>query len=145
MESPAPEADALSIGPTGHHAQASMGNATRVAHMSDESRAIRAGMCMWRVDTDRPCVYKRSAASQANQVRGSIVASISACHADDPGSIPGRGVLTCVHVLYIDVAIQFLTRPGLEPGISGSGGRRLIHWANGPYTCWARIPIRRTC
>ena len=23
-------------------------------------------------------------------------------------------------------------RPGLEPGISGSGGRRLIHWANGP-------------
>ena len=24
-------------------------------------------------------------------VRGSIVASISACHADDPGSIPGRG------------------------------------------------------
>ena len=25
-------------------------------------------------------------------VRGSIVVSISACHADDPGSIPGRGV-----------------------------------------------------
>ena len=28
-----------------------------------------------------------------NQIRGSIVASISACHAEDPGSIPGRGVL----------------------------------------------------
>ena len=30
-------------------------------------------------------------------VRDSIVVSISACHADDPGSIPGRGVvfLTC--------------------------------------------------
>ena len=26
-------------------------------------------------------------------VRGSIVVSISACHADDPGSIPGRGSL----------------------------------------------------
>ena len=26
-----------------------------------------------------------------------------------------------------------MTRPGLEPGISGSGGRRLIHWANGPF------------
>ena len=25
------------------------------------------------------------------QVRGSIVVSISACHAEDPGSIPGRG------------------------------------------------------
>ena len=25
-------------------------------------------------------------------VRGSIVVSISACHAEDPGSIPGRGV-----------------------------------------------------
>ena len=26
------------------------------------------------------------------QIRGSIVVNISACHADDPGSIPGRGV-----------------------------------------------------
>ena len=26
-------------------------------------------------------------------IRGSIVVSISACHAEDPGSIPGRGVL----------------------------------------------------
>ena len=25
-------------------------------------------------------------------IRGSIVVSISACHAEDPGSIPGRGV-----------------------------------------------------
>ena len=25
-----------------------------------------------------------------------------------------------------------VTRPGLEPGISGSGGRRLVHQANGP-------------
>ena len=30
---------------------------------------------------------------QANEFRDSIVVSISACHADDPGSIPGRGVI----------------------------------------------------
>ena len=29
-----------------------------------------------------------------NMIRGSIVVSISACHAVDPGSIPGRGVCT---------------------------------------------------
>ena len=29
------------------------------------------------------------------QVRDSIVVSISACHAEDPGSIPGRGVCSC--------------------------------------------------
>ena len=28
-----------------------------------------------------------------DQIRGSIVVSISACHAEDPGSIPGRGIL----------------------------------------------------
>ena len=30
------------------------------------------------------------------RIRGSIVVSISACHAEDPGSIPGRGVLIAV-------------------------------------------------
>ena len=30
---------------------------------------------------------------QNHQIRGSIVVSIPACHAGDPGSIPGRGVL----------------------------------------------------
>ena len=30
--------------------------------------------------------------SSTIQVRGSIVVSISACHAEDPGSIPGHGV-----------------------------------------------------
>ena len=34
---------------------------------------------------------------------------------------------------------QSMIRPGLEPGISGSGGRRLIHWANGPM-----LPCRNT-
>ena len=32
-------------------------------------------------------------------VRGSIVVSISACHAEDPGSIPGRGVYSSVWLL----------------------------------------------
>ena len=30
------------------------------------------------------------------RIRGSIVVSISACHAEDPGSIPGRGVYSSV-------------------------------------------------
>ena len=30
---------------------------------------------------------------ERSSIRDSIVVSISACHADDPGSIPGRGVL----------------------------------------------------
>ena len=29
---------------------------------------------------------------EGSPIRDSIVVSISACHADDPGSIPGRGV-----------------------------------------------------
>ena len=29
---------------------------------------------------------------EGSSIRDSIVVSISACHADDPGSIPGRGV-----------------------------------------------------
>ena len=33
------------------------------------------------------------------QFRGNIMVNISACHAEDPGSIPGRGVFTYFHVL----------------------------------------------
>ena len=33
------------------------------------------------------------------RIRGSIVVSISACHAEDPGSIPGRGVYCSVWLL----------------------------------------------
>ena len=33
----------------------------------------------------------RRTVSRIFEIRGSIVVSISACHADDPGSIPGRG------------------------------------------------------
>ena len=38
------------------------------------------------------------------ELRGSIVVSISACHAEDPGSIPGRGV-------FLQHGFSF-TRPG---------------------------------
>ena len=33
-------------------------------------------------------------------IRDSIVVSISACHADDPGSIPGRGVFSVVFPIH---------------------------------------------
>ena len=33
--------------------------------------------------------------------RGSIVVSTSACHAEDPGSIPGRGVLFHLHIILL--------------------------------------------
>ena len=32
---------------------------------------------------------------ESNMIRGSIVVSISACHAEDPGSIPDRGDFNC--------------------------------------------------
>ena len=35
--------------------------------------------------------------------RDSIVVSISACHADDPGSIPGRGVFFLFGVVFVFV------------------------------------------
>ena len=37
------------------------------------------------------CKQHNTIFSKACQIRGSIVASVSARHADDPGSIPGRG------------------------------------------------------
>ena len=36
--------------------------------------------------------HQMANACMDQQIRGSIVVSISACHAEDPGSIPGRGV-----------------------------------------------------
>ena len=35
------------------------------------------------------------------QFRGSIVASMSACHAEEPGSLPGRGVVSLPHALVV--------------------------------------------
>ena len=39
----------------------------------------------------------------AKHIRGSIVVSISACHAEDPGSIPGRGAM--VYLVVVVVAV----------------------------------------
>ena len=39
-------------------------------------------------------VFRSSASVVSPTFRDSIVVSISACHADDPGSIPGRGVFS---------------------------------------------------
>ena len=54
-----------------------------------------------------------------SQVRGSIVVSISACHAEDPGSIPGRGAFA--------KAAANLARPLKKPirreALRGSIGR----------------------
>ena len=41
---------------------------------------------------DHPAPWEKQLQSCAGQVRCSIVVSISACHAEDPGSIPGGGV-----------------------------------------------------
>ena len=41
-------------------------------------------------------------------ILGSIVVSISACHAEDPGSIPGRGVLFTIFFLFLSLFLLFL-------------------------------------
>ena len=54
--------------------------------------------------------------STPNQIRGSIVVSISACHAEDPGSIPGRGVVSILHALVLE-AIWEHDEAGFESAI----------------------------
>ena len=54
-------------------------------------------------------------------IRGSIVVSISACHAEDPGSIPGRGVLSSTHALRSQV--EFEPMRSLEPAMEGHFSR----------------------
>ena len=41
-----------------------------------------------------------------SQIRDSIVVSISACHAEDPGSIPGRGVLSQTILLRLNSSMK---------------------------------------
>ena len=63
-----------------------------------ELAGIEWSLVRFRVSGDIGSVFIRSArylcfafATLTCQIRDSIVVSISACHADDPGSIPGRG------------------------------------------------------
>ena len=60
------------------------------------------GLCLTRPrPTHLPLSIQRTSGGQSDlwrlttdeQLRDSIVVSISACHAEDPGSIPGRGIL----------------------------------------------------
>ena len=63
--------------------------------------------------------------------------SISACHADDPGSIPGRGVLSLVVVEYeynlslfylrIGPVAQWIRHRSTEPEIVGSSPTRITY------------------
>ena len=48
-----------------------------------------------------------------SKIRGSIVVSISACHAEDPGSIPGGGVFSNAHLQ---------VSPTLPPAVLEGGG-----------------------
>ena len=45
-------------------------------------------------------IYRISTCSLVYTVRGSIVVSIPACHAGDPGSIPGSGVFLFFYVFF---------------------------------------------
>ena len=51
-------------------------------------------------------------------IRDSIVVSISACHADDPGSIPGRGVFDIIYFDFCVLLVDF--RVGEVPRQSGA-------------------------
>ena len=54
------------------------------------------------------------------QIRDSIVVSISACHAEDPGSIPGRGIFFRLNIAFLAPAALCLallannTRGGIQ-------------------------------
>ena len=58
-----------------------------------------------------------------NSFRDSIVVSISACHADDPGSIPGRGVLLSHRKEPKSVRFQY----------SDAGTRTRVAWVKARY------------
>ena len=60
------------------------------------------------------------------QIRGSIVVSISACHAEDPGSIPGRGLVYNAippHPIRGSIVVSISACHAKDPGsIPGRGG-----------------------
>ena len=53
-------------------------------------------------------------------IRGSIVVSISACHAEDPGSIPGRGGVNTAPLVIEQIqrsALDLQWQAGFPPGL----------------------------
>ena len=51
-------------------------------------------------------------------IRGSIVVSISACHAEDPGSIPGRGGVSTAPLTIKQIQLSALGMQWQVPGLS---------------------------
>ena len=70
------------------------------------------------------CLPWHTTNRHCQQIRGSIVVSISACHAEDPGSIPGRGVSCC--------CILYQWRAWAASGLEHSCTRTLIGGISGP-------------
>ena len=87
------------------------------------------------------CIHVLS--GRLNSIRGSIVASIPACHAGDPGSIPGRGVLFTGPATEISRSGSCRGYPlgaGQLPGVSpqcrpAAGGTPLV-----PASCRGYLP-----
>ena len=55
-----------------------------------------------------------------DQIRGSIVVSISTCHAEDPGSIPGRGGVNTASLVVEQTqrsALDLQRQAGFPPGV----------------------------
>ena len=54
------------------------------------------------------------------RIRGSIVVSTSACHAEDPGSIPGRGGVNTAPLVIEQIqrsALDLQWQAGFPPGL----------------------------
>ena len=58
---------------------------------------------------------KHTTASTCWQIRCSIVVSISACHAEDPGSIPGGGVFSGRGMLIFQLLTKSAALPSTRP------------------------------
>jgi hypothetical protein len=114
-----------------------------------------------------PCFDRESVTcrfARISIIRGSIVASILACHARDPGSIPGLGVFYCLRdeqsttdptaalVALSQESIpgrSKVTVPGVEPGSFGSQPKilttRLYHQLFERYVCLLQNPCFCVC
>ena len=111
-----------------------MATVLAVSHsLAHRSQAIViAGLGGWRLP---PCSHASAVAEwrlHAYRIRGSFVVRISACHAEDPGSIPGRGV-SCApswaNFASACHASDLLASPALSPFFSSSPTARLAQSA----------------
>ena len=77
-------------------------------------------------------------------IRDSIVVSISACHADDPGSIPGRGAFSLSLGACGNDGARMITNRTLILGSWCSGITSALH-AEGPGFKSRRIHFFTNC